>query len=165
MQAIQALRGVEFTVAIGLIAKIGDLSRFEHPRQLMSWLGVTPCEHSSGGSRKLGGITKAGNRYVRKLLVEAAWSYRFPDKVSRIIQARRGNVSKPVVDRAWDAQLRRCGRYRKLTACGKDATVAVVGVARELAAFVWDIARMTPVQPAVDRSNFPLRNVRRDQVP
>ncbi len=72
VQAIQALRDVQFTVAIGLIAEIGDLSRFEHPRQLMVWLGVTPSEHSSGGSRKLGGITRAGNSYARKLLVEAA---------------------------------------------------------------------------------------------
>ncbi|MGH8233373.1 MAG: transposase, partial [Rhodanobacteraceae bacterium] len=148
VEAIQALRGVQFTVAIGLIAEIGDLSRFEHPRQLMSWLGVTPSEHSSGGSRKLGGITKAGNGYARKLLVEAAWSYRFPAKLSRIIQVRHEHLPKPIVDRAWDAQLRLCGRYRKLTARGKLPTVAVVGVARELAAFVWDIARMTPVPSA-----------------
>lgn len=148
VQAIQALRGVQFTVAISLIAEIGDLSRFEHPRQLMAWLGVTPSEHSSGGSRKLGGITKAGNRYARKALVEAAWSYRFPAKVSRIIQVRHEYLPKPIIERAWDAQLRLCGRYRRLTARGKPATVAVVGVARELAAFIWDIARMTPVEAA-----------------
>ena len=148
VQAVQALRGVQFTVAVGLIAEIGDLSRFEHPRQLMSWLGVTPSEHSSGNSRKQGGITKAGNSYARKLLVEAAWSYRFPAKVSRIIQVRHEHLPKPVIDRAWDAQLRLCSRFRKLTARGKHRNVAVVGVARELAAFVRDIARMTPVQPA-----------------
>ncbi len=148
VEAIQALRGVQFTVAVGLIAEIGDLSRFEHPRQLMAWLGVTPSEHSSGGSRKLGGITKAGNSYARKVLIEAAWSYRFPAKVSRIIQLRHERVSKPVIDRAWDAQLRLCGRFRRLTARGKHPNVAVVGVARELAGYLWDIARMTPVKPA-----------------
>lgn len=148
VQAIQALRGVQFTVAISLIAEMGELSRFEHPRQLMAWLGVTPSEHSSGGTRKLGGITKAGNTYARKVLVEAAWSYRFPAKVSRIIQVRHEGLPKPIVDRAWDAQLRLCSRFRRLTARGKPANVAVVGVARELAAFIWDIARMTPVEPA-----------------
>ena len=148
VQAIQALRGVQFTVAISLIAEIGELSRFERPRQLMAWLGVTPSEHSSGTTRKLGGITKAGNTYARKVLVEAAWSYRFPAKVSRIIQVRHEGLPKPIVARAWDAQLRLCGRYRRLTARGKPANVAVVGVARELAAFIWDIARMTPVAPA-----------------
>ena len=148
IEAIQALRGVQFTAAVGLIAEIGDLSRFDHPRQLMSWLGVTPSEHSSGGSRKLGGITKAGNGYARKVLIEAAWSYRFPAKVSRIIQLRHERLPKPIVDRAWDAQLRLCSRYRKLTARGKHPNVAVVGVARELAGFLWDIARMTPLQPA-----------------
>ncbi len=148
VQAVQALRGVQFTVAVGLIAEIGDLSRFEHPRQLMAWLGLTPSEYSTGNSRKLGGITKAGNSFARKLLVEAAWSYRFPAKVSRIIQVRHEHLPKPVIDRAWDAQLRLCSRFRKLTARGKHANVAVVSVARELAAFLWDIARMTPVNPA-----------------
>lgn len=148
VQAIQALRGVQFTIAISLIAELGDLSRFEQPRQLMAWLGVTPSEHSSGGTRKLGGITKAGNSYARKALVEAAWSYRFPAKVSRLIQLRHEGLPKPIVDRAWDAQLRLCSRYRRLTARGKLPTIAVVAVARELAAFIWDIARMTPTEPA-----------------
>jgi transposase len=148
VQAIQALRGVQFTVAISLIAETGDLSRFEHPRQLMAWLGVTPSEHSSGGNRRLGGITKAGNSYARKVLVEAAWSYRYPAKLSRIIQLRHEGLPKAVTDRAWAAQLRLCSRYRRLAARGKPANVAIVGVARELAAFIWDIARMTPVAPA-----------------
>jgi transposase len=148
VQAIQALRGVQFTVAIGLIAEVGDLSRFEHPRQLMSWFGLTPSEHSSGASRKLGGITKAGNSYARKLLVEAAWAYRYPARVSRLIQQRHDALPKPIVDRAWEAQLRLCGRYRRLIARGKHSNVAVVGVARELVAFVWDIARLTPVAAA-----------------
>lgn len=141
VQAIQALRGVQFTLAISLIAEVGELSRFEHPRQLMAWLGLTPSEYSSGGSRKLGGITKAGNTYARKVLVEAAWSYRFPAKVSRIIQLRQDGLAKPIIERAWDAQLRLCHRYRRMTARGKPANVAVVAVARELAGFIWDIGR------------------------
>ncbi len=113
----------------------------------MAWLGVTPSEHSSGGSRKLGGITKAGKSYARKVLIEAAWSYRFPAKVSRIIQVRHEHLPRPVIDRAWDAQLRLCSRFRKLTAHGKHKNVAVMSIARELAAFIWDIARLTHMAP------------------
>ncbi len=76
------MRGVQFTTAVGMLSELGDLSRFEHPRQLMAWLGVTPSEHSSGDRRRQGSITKAGNSYARKLLVEAAWSYRHPARVS-----------------------------------------------------------------------------------
>jgi transposase len=80
--ALQAMRGIQFTSAVGLVSELGDLSRFEHPLQLMAWLGVTPSEHSSGGKRRQGGITKTGNSYARKLLVESAWSYRHPARVS-----------------------------------------------------------------------------------
>ncbi|ENB8453683.1 IS110-like element ISSso6 family transposase, partial [Escherichia coli] len=78
VEALQAMRGIQFITAVGLISELGDLTRFEHPRQLMSWFGITPSEYSSGGSRHQGSITKAGNSYARKLLVEAAWSYRHP---------------------------------------------------------------------------------------
>jgi transposase len=149
VEALQALRGVQFTTAIGLMAELGDLSRFDHPRQLTAWLGLTPSEHSSGEKRRLGGITKAGNSYARHLLIEAAWSYRHPAKVSPAIQKRHDGLPKVVIDRAWDAQLRLCRRYRRLTARGKHRYVAVVAIARELAAFIWDIARMTPVTAAV----------------
>ncbi len=144
VQAIQALRGIQFTTAITLIAEIGDLSRFAHPRQLMGWLGITASEHSSGPSRRQGGITKAGNGVARKALVEASWAYQYPAKVSREIQLRHEPLDQPIIARAWDAQLRLCGRFRRLVARGKLKNVAVVAVARELAAFIWDIARMTP---------------------
>jgi transposase len=149
VEAVQALRGVQFTTAIGLMAELGDLSRFDHPRQLTAWLGLTPSEHSSGQKRQLGSITKAGNSYARRLLIEAAWSYRHPARVSPAIQKRHDGLPKNVIDRAWDAQLRLCKRYRKLTARGKHRNVAVVAIARELAAFIWDIARMTPVTAAM----------------
>ncbi|CAN7716731.1 IS110 family transposase [Paraburkholderia hospita] len=140
--ALQTMRGVQFTTAVGVLAELGDLSRFAHPRQLMAWLGVTPCEHSSGGKRRLGSITKNGNSYARKLLIEAAWSYQHPARVSPEIQRRHEGIPKPIVDRAWDAQVRLCRRYRKLVARGKQKNIAVVAVARELAGFIWDISRL-----------------------
>ena len=142
MLALQAMRGIQFTSAVGLVSELGDLSRFDHPRQLMAWLGVTPSEHSSGSKRRQGSITKAGNSYARKLLVESAWSYQHPARVSKDIQSRQEGIPKPIVDRAWDAQLRLCGRYRRLVARGKSRQVAIIAVARELAAFIWDIGRM-----------------------
>lgn len=143
VETLQALRGVQFTTAIGMLAELGDLSRFDHPRQLTAWLGLTPSEHSSGQKRRLGSITKAGDSYARRLLVEAAWSYRHPAKVSPAIQKRHEGLPKAIIDRAWDAQHRLCKRYRRLVARGKHPNVAVVAIARELAAFIWDIARMT----------------------
>lgn len=140
--ALQAMRGIQFTSAIGLLSELGDLSRFQHPRQLMAWLGVTPSEHSSGGKRRQGSITKTGNSYARKLLVESAWSYRHPARVSLDIQRRHEGIPKAIVDRAWDAQLRLCRRYSRLIAKGKSAQLSVAAVARELAGFIWDIGRL-----------------------
>jgi transposase len=136
------MRGINFTSAIGLVPELGDLSRFEHPRQLMAWLGVTPSEHSSGGKRRQGSITKTGNSYARKLLVESARSYRHPARASIDNQRRHEGLPKPIIDRAWDAQLRLCRRYRKLVARGKTAHVAIIAVARELAGFIWDVDRL-----------------------
>ncbi|EFV5962805.1 TPA: IS110-like element ISSso6 family transposase, partial [Shigella sonnei] len=142
VEALQAMRGIQFITAVGLISELGDLTRFEHPRQLMSWFGITPSEYSSGGSRHQGSITKAGNSYARKLLVEAAWSYRHPARISPAIQKRQENLPRPVIDRAWDAQLRLCKRYRKLQAKGKNVNITIVAVARELAGFIWDMGRI-----------------------
>lgn len=139
---LQTMRGVKFATAVGMLAELGDLSRFAHPRQLMAWLGVTPCEHSSGEKRRQGSITKNGNSYARKLLVEAAWSYQHPARVSPDIQHRHEGIPKPIVDRAWDAQVRLCRRYRKLVARGKQKNIAVIAVARELSGFIWDISQL-----------------------
>lgn len=139
---LQTMRGVQFTTAVGMLAELGDLSRFTHPRQLMAWLGVTPTEHSSGEKRRQGSITKNGNSYARKLLVEAAWSYRHPARVSLGIQRRHEGIPKAIVDRSWDAQVRLCRRYRKLAARGKNPNIAVVAVARELSGFIWDVSRL-----------------------
>jgi transposase len=140
--ALQTMRGVQFTTAVGVLAELGDLSRFAHPRQLMAWLGVTPSEHSSGEKRRQGSITKNGNSYARKLLVEAAWSYQHPARVSPGIQRRHEGIPKPIVDRAWDVQVRLCRRFRKLVARGKQKNIAMVAVARELSGFIRDISRL-----------------------
>ncbi len=143
IQAIQALRGVQFTVAVGLIAELGEISRFASAPQMMAWLGMTPSEHTSGERRRQGSITKCGNAHARRLLIEAAWAYRYPPKVSPSIQRRHEGLPKAIVARAWDAQLRLCKRFRKLTARGKPHNVALVAVARELAGFIWDIAHLS----------------------
>jgi transposase len=142
IQALQTLRGVQFTVAVGLVAEIGELSRFHSPPQLMAWFGLVPSEDSSGPRKRQGAITKCGNSYARRLLIEAAWAYRYTAKVSPTIQKRHEGIDKSIVDRAWDAQVRLCKRFRKLKHRGKHHNVIVVAIARELTGFIWDIARM-----------------------
>jgi transposase len=148
IQALQTLRGVQFIVAVGLVAEIGEFSRFATPPQLMAWLGLVPSEDSSGPRQRRGAITKCGNSYARRLLIEAAWAYRYTPKVSPTIQKRHEGMPKPIVDRAWEAQVRLCKRFRKLSARGKPHNVIVVAIARELTGFIWDIARMTTSTPA-----------------
>lgn len=136
------MRGMQFTKADGMLAELGDLSRFTHPRQLMAWLGVTPNEHSPGENRRQGSITENGNSYARKVLVESAWSYQHPARVSPEIQRRHEGIPKPIVDRTWNELVRLCRRYRTLVARGKQTNIAVVAVARELSGFIWDISQL-----------------------
>jgi len=138
---------VQFTVAVTAVAELGDLTRFENPRQLMSYLGLTPSEYSTGERRRQGGITKAGNTHARRALIEGAWAYRYPAKVSRPLQLRLEKVSKPIQDLSWKAQVRLCKRYRQLSARGKNANLVVVAIARELSAFMWAIAQEVPLTP------------------
>jgi len=145
VQALQALRGVQLTVATIMVAEIGDLTRFDNPRQLAAFLGLNPSESSSGERRRQGSITKAGNGHARRALIEGAWAYRFPAKVSAHIQKRIETLPKPIQDIGWKAQLRLCKRFRRLTARGKHPNVAVTAVARELAVFMWAIAREVPI--------------------
>jgi transposase len=144
--ALQAMRGVAFLSAVVLVAEIGDFRRFANPRQLMAWLGLVPSEHSSGSKVERGGITKAGNGRARRVLIEGAWSCRFPARVTNPIQARLEGVPEAVRAIAWKAQLRLCARFRRLVAAGKNANVVTVAIAREMAAFAWAIA--VKVQPA-----------------
>jgi transposase len=145
--ALQALRGVQWLVALTVVAELGDLTRFDNPRQLAAFVGLNPSEHSSGARRRLGGITKTGNSRARRALIEAAWAYRYPAKVSEHIQKRIDGLPKPIQDIGWKAQVRLCKRYRRLTARGKHANVAVTAIARELLAFMWAIAKEVSVTP------------------
>lgn len=147
VDALQALRGVQWLVAITVVAELGDLTRFDNPRQLAAFVGLIPSEYSSGGSRRQGGITKAGNARARRVLVEAAWAYRYPAKVSAHIQTRIDHLPKSLQDIGWKAQVRLCKRFRRLIARGKHPNVAVTAIARELLAFMWAIAQEVPVTP------------------
>lgn len=141
VDALMSLRGIELVSAATLVAEIGHIARFTHPRQLMGFLGLVPSEHSSGASRKRGSITKTGNGHARRILVEAAWNYRFPARVSTPLQRRQEGQPKTICDIAWKAQLRLCGRYRRLQLRGLNMNKTCVAIARELTGFVWDIAR------------------------
>jgi transposase len=146
VEALQALRGVQWLVAITVVAELGDITRFDNPRQLAAFVGLIPSEHSSGTTRHQGGITKTGNGRARRALVEAAWAYRFNAKVSEQIRKRLETLPKPIQDIAWKAQLRLCKRFRRLTSHGKHPNVAVTAIARELLAFMWAIAKEVPIQ-------------------
>jgi transposase len=145
VDALQGLRGVQFTVAVTTVAELGDLTRFDTPRQLMRYLGLTPSEYSSGDHRRQGGITKTGNAHARRALIEGAWAYRYPAKVSRHLQLRLEKLPKSIQDISWKAQVRLCKRYRRLLARGKHANQVVVATARELVGFMWAIAQQVPV--------------------
>ena len=145
VRALQALRGVQELVALTVVTEVGDLTRFDSPRQLAAFVGLVPSESSSGASRRQGGITKTGNGRARRALVEAAWAYRYPAKVSEIIRKRVETLPKAVQDIAWKAQVRLCRRFRRLASRGKHPNVAVTAIAREILAFMWAIAReVTP---------------------
>lgn len=145
VRALMCLRGVQELTAMTLVAEVGDFSRFEDARSLMHFLGLTPSEHSSGGSRTQGGITKCGNAHCRRVLTEAAWQYRLVPKVSEAMQKRQEGQSKEVRLIAWKAQQRLNKRFKQLSG-KKKSVVAATAVARELAGFVWAIA--CRVQPA-----------------
>jgi transposase len=147
VEALQALRGIQFTVAVTTVAELGALTRFDTPRQLMNDLGLTPSEYSTGERRRQGGITKAGNTHARRALIEGAWAYRYPANLSRHLQLRLEKLPKPIQDSSWKAQVRLCRRYRQLSARGKNPNHVVVAIARELSAFMWAIAQQVPVTP------------------
>jgi len=145
--ALQALRGVQLIAAITLVAEIQDFWRFASPRQLMGYLGLVPCEASSGARRRQGAITKAGNAPARRILVEIAHHYRHAARVSSTIARRHGQLPKAITDIAWCAQLRLCSRFRRLAARRLPTNKIVVAIARELCGFVWAIARQSSPQP------------------
>jgi transposase len=145
VEPLQALRGVQFTGAGTLLADMGDLTRFESPRELMKFLGLIPAEPSSGEQRRQGSMTNAGNTHARRVLVEGAWASRSPAKVSRHLQLRLEKQPKVIQDISWKAQVRLCKRYRRLVSRGKHANVVTVALARELSGFLWAIAKEVPI--------------------
>jgi transposase len=143
--ALSSLRGIDFVAAVTLAAEIGDFRRFAHPCELMGFLGLVPSEYSTGDTRRQGDITKTGNGHARRVLVEAAWNYRFPARISRILQIRQEGQPKAVREIAWRAQLRLAHRYRRLSSRKLHPNKICVAIARELAGFLWDIARQVNV--------------------
>ena len=141
VDSLVALRGIDKISAMVLLAELGDISRFDSPRQLMAYLGLVPSEHSSGRRRRQGAITLTGNGHARRALVESAWSYRFPARQTAHLKRKAVNASKEAREIAWRAQKRLCGRYSTLTRAGKNTKVACVAIARELVGFIWDIVR------------------------
>lgn len=144
IEALMALRGVNLLTAATIVAEIGDLHRFASAPQLMAYLGLVPSEHSSGTTKKRGSITKTGNGHVRRVLVEAAWTYRHPARKTAHLQRRAERTSEEVQEIAWNAQKRLCGRYKSLEARGKLKVQACTAIARELAGFIWAIGQALP---------------------
>ncbi len=107
----------------------------------MGYLGLVPSEQSSGERVRRGGITKTGNREARRMLVEAAWSYRYPARVAKEKVEIIVQLPKPVCDITWKAQTRLCSRFTKLSAAGKMSTMVIAAIARELCGFIWAIGQ------------------------
>lgn len=149
MAALQLLRGVAKITAAGIVAEVGQFSRFSAPGQLMSYVGVVPSEYSTGGpgKRRQGGITKTGNSLIRRLVIEAAWNYRFKpisnERMKRCEQHVNEKLRLPVKEIAAAAQRRLCSRYRSLLGKGKSRQLTTTAIARELLGFIWAIAVKT----------------------
>lgn len=139
IQALQSLRGVALITATSIVAEIGSFKRFSTPRQFMAYVGLIPSEYSSGESRKQGNITKTGNRHVRRLLVESAWSYRYQPAVKGELARRIRGQSPEIQAISWKAQNRLNKKYYRLLSRGKEKSKTVTAVARELAGFIWAV--------------------------
>lgn len=139
--ALQALRGIKLVSAVVLAAEVEDFARFDRASKFMAYTGLVPSEHSSGEGRRQGRITRTGNSHVRRILVEAAWAYRYRPALNAPLRKRSRGVADGVRRIAWRAQQRLCGRYSRLLARGKHTNKTITAVARELAGFVWAISR------------------------
>ncbi len=139
VQGLQALRGIALISAVTIASEIGSVSRFPNARQLMSYSGTVPSENSSGKRTQRGGITQTGNAHLRRILGEAAWSYRRQPAVGPALRKRQEGVPEEIRQIAWKAQVRLSKRYARLAAAGKDQRKIVTAVGRELLGFVWAI--------------------------
>jgi len=136
---LQALRGIAKLSAATIVAEAGELSRFVHPRQLMGYSGAVSSEHSSGAKTHRGGITKAGNAHLRRIVGEAAWAYRHRPSIGATLRKRQEGLSEEVKAIGWKAQHRLYQRYRHLLSKGKTRQKVITAVARELLGFIWAI--------------------------
>jgi transposase len=141
-----SFRGTSTLTALGLLAEIGDFRRFATARELMSFLGLTVSEYSSGQRRVRGSLTKAGNRHARRLLVEAAWHYQRPPRLSARLKRNEPLAPPEALARAWQSQIRLHERHRHLIRNGKLQTVATAAVARELCGFIWAAMTRQPLR-------------------
>ena len=141
VKALESLRGVRRRTAVGVVAEVGSFSRFSHPSRLMGYSGGVPSEYSTGGPDKhrRGAITKTGNSHLRRLVGESAWSYRYKPSLSYPLRKRQEGQRAEVVSISWAAQIRLCGRFRRLTARGKQTQKVVTAISRELLGFMWAI--------------------------
>jgi transposase len=139
IRGLQALRGIAEISAVTIVSELGTLSRFENARQLMGYSGAVPSENSSGKRVQRGSITKAGNAHLRRIAVEAAWSYRLRPGIGPRLRKRQENVPEEIKEIAWKAQIRLTKRYARLAAAGKDQRKIVTAVGRELLGFIWAI--------------------------
>jgi transposase len=151
LDALQALRGVQVTVAVTMVAAMGDCTRVENPRERRKFLGLVPSEYSTGERRRQGAIPKAGNTQARRVLVEGAWADQYPANVSRPLPRRLETQPTVIQDISWKAQVRLGKRYRRLVSRGKHANVVTVAMARELAGCMWAIATQVPLPASVRR--------------
>lgn len=142
--SLQSLRGVSQIVSAVVVSEIGDLTRFDSPSKLMAYLGLVPSQHNSGDKRRPGQITKTGNGHVRRALIEASQAYRLPARKSRAIVKRNEGLPQEICKIAWQAQVRLCGRYKRLVLRGKNSNLVKTAIARELAGFMWAIAHEVP---------------------
>ena len=139
VRGLQALRGIAEISAVTIVSELGELSRFENARQLMGYSGAVPSENSSGKRVQRGSITKAGNAHLRRIVVEAAWSYRLRPGIGPRLRKRQEDVPEEIKEIAWKAQVRLSKRYARLAAAGKDQRKIVTAVGRELLGFIWAI--------------------------
>ena len=139
VRGLQALRGIAEISAVTIVAELGQIARFENARQLMGYSGAVPRENSSGQRQQRGGITKTGNAHLRRIAIEAAWSYRLKPAVGPGLRKRQKDVPESIQEIAWKAQLRLHKRYARLAAAGKDQRKIVTAVGRELLGFIWAI--------------------------
>jgi transposase len=145
VQALMGLRGVQLNAAAVLVAELGDIHRFEHPRHLMAFLGLVPKEHTTGDSRKLGSITKTGNAHARWILAEIVQHAFLPPKVSSHLALRQQGLPTAYRELSWKMQTRLHQRGRHLLGRGVMKPKVTIALARELCGFVWALLRQVPM--------------------